>query len=113
MDRLRASAAFADVKPYDGRPDASYVLSGRLQKLDEFDYEGGVKVEVALSAQMTSIATGAIVWTNVVSKVGDVNKRDVPAVVSEMNRTMERAIKELLSPIPADVATGLTAAKRH
>jgi ABC-type uncharacterized transport system auxiliary subunit len=113
MDRLRASAAFADVKPYDGRPDASYVLSGRLEKLDEFDYEGGVKVEVALSAQMTSIATGAIVWTNVVSEVGDVNKRDVPAVVSEMNRTMERAIKELLSPIPADVATGLTAAKRH
>ena len=30
-----------------------------------------------------------------------------------MNRAMERAIKELLSPIPVDVASGLTAAKRH
>jgi ABC-type uncharacterized transport system auxiliary subunit len=113
IDRLRASAAFARVTLFDGRLDASYVLSGRLEKLDELDYEGGVKVEITLSAQMTSIATGATVWTNVVSEVGDVNKRDVPAVVSEMNRTMERAIKELLSTVPADVVTGLTAAKRH
>ena len=111
IDHLRASAAFALVKPYDGRPDASYVVSGRLEKLDEFDYEGGVKVEVALSAQMTSIATGATVWSNGVSEIGDVNKRDVPAVVSEMNRTMERAIEKLLSPMPADVETGPTADK--
>jgi len=33
-------------------------------------------------------------------------------VVSEMNRTMERAITKLLSPMPADVATGPTAAER-
>ena len=105
IDRLRAGAAFAHVKPYDGRPGASYVLSGRLEKLDEIDYEGGVKVEVGLSAQMTSVATGATVWTNAISEVGDVNRRDVPAVVSEMNRTMERAIRKLLSPMPVDVAT--------
>ncbi len=113
IDRLRASAAFAQVKPYDGRSDASYVLSGRLEKLDEVDYEGGVKVEVALSAQMTSIATGVTVWTNAVSEVGEVNRRDVPAVVSEMNGTMEKAIEKLLTPMPADAATGSTAAKRN
>lgn len=112
MDRLRASGAFDHVRPYDGRPGVSYVLGGRLQKLDELDYDGGVKVEVSLSAQMTS-AAGATVWTNAVSEVGDVKKRDVPAVVSEMNRTMERAITKLLSPIPADKATGPTAAERY
>jgi hypothetical protein len=62
---------------------------------------------------MTSIATGAIVWSNAVSEIGDVNKRDVPAVVSEMNRTMERAIEKLLTPMPADVVTGSTAAQRN
>src|SRR5580704_12279468 len=113
IDRLRASAAFARVKPYDGRPDAGYVLSGRLEKLDELDYEGGVKVEVRLSAQMTSIATGATVWTNAVSEVGEVNRRDVSAVVAEMNGTMERAIEKLLTPVPADVITGSTAAKQN
>jgi ABC-type uncharacterized transport system auxiliary subunit len=113
IERLRASGDFARVKPYDGRPDIEYVLSGRLERLEEIDYEGGVKVEVAISAQMTNLATGATVWTNAVSEVGDVNKRDVPAVVSEMNRTMERAIKRLLSPIPADVATGSSATDRN
>jgi ABC-type uncharacterized transport system auxiliary subunit len=111
IERLRASGNFARVKSYDGRPDIEYVLSGRLEKLEEIDYAGGVKVEVAISAQMTNLATGATVWTKAVSEVGEVNKRDVPAVVSEMNRTMERAIEKLLSPMPADVATGPTAAK--
>ena len=112
IERLRASGDFARVKPYDGRPDIEYVLSGRLEKLEEIDYESGVKVEVAISAQMTNLATGATVWTNAVSEVGNVNKRNVPAVVSEMNQTMERAISKLLSPMPADVETGPTAVER-
>jgi ABC-type uncharacterized transport system auxiliary subunit len=113
IERLRASGDFARVTPYDGRPGTEYVLSGRLERLEEIDYAGGVKVEVAISAQMTKLATGATVWTNAVSEVGDVNKRDVPAVVSEMNSTMERAIRKLLSPMPADAATGPTAAERN
>ena len=113
IDRLRASGDFTRVKLYDGRRDIDYVLSGRLEKLEEIDYAGGVKVEVSISAQMTNLATGLTVWTNAVSEIGDVNKSDVPAVVSEMNRTMERAIKKLLSPMPADVATGPTAAERN
>jgi ABC-type uncharacterized transport system auxiliary subunit len=113
IERLRASGDFARVKLYDGRPDIEYVLSGRLEKLAEIDYAGGVKVEVAISAQMTNLATGATVWTNAVSEVADVDKRDVPTVVSEMNRTMERAIEKLLSPMPADVATVAPAAGRN
>lgn len=104
-ERLRASGNFSQVKLYDGRPDINYVVSGRLEKLDEIDYDGGVKVEVALFAQMTSLATGATVWTNSVSEVGNVGKRDVPAVVAEMNRTMERAIGKLLTPMPSDAGT--------
>jgi ABC-type uncharacterized transport system auxiliary subunit len=113
IERLRASGDFARVKLYDGRPDTEYVLSGRLEKLEEIDYEGGIKVQVAISAQMTNLATGLTVWTNAVSEVGEVNKRDVQAVVSEMNRTMERAITKLLSPMPADVATGSRTAERN
>jgi ABC-type uncharacterized transport system auxiliary subunit len=113
IDRLRASGTFARVKAYDGRRDVDYVLSGRLEKLEELDYKGGVKVEVAISAQMTNLATGATVWTNAVSEIGDVNARGVPAVVSEMNRTMERAIETLVSSMPVDAAAGFTAAERN
>jgi len=102
-DRLRASGNFTQVKLYDGHSDIDYVLSGRLEKLEEIDYEGGVKVEVAISAQMLNLATGETVWTNGVSETGTVEKRSVPAVVAEMNRTMERAIEKLLTPAPASV----------
>jgi uncharacterized lipoprotein YmbA len=102
-ERLRASGNFMQVKLYDGRSDVNYVLTGRLEKLEEIDYEGGVKVEVAISAQMTNLTTGSAVWTNTVDEVGNVGQCDVPAVVSEMNRTMERAIEKLLTPVPAAV----------
>ncbi len=103
-DHLRTSGNFAQVKLYDGRSDIDYVLSGRLEKLEELDYEGGVKVEVAISAQMVNLANGATVWTNSVSEVATVDKRDVPTVVAEMNRTMDRAIEKLLTPGPSLVA---------
>jgi ABC-type uncharacterized transport system auxiliary subunit len=103
-ERLRASGNFAQVKLYDGRSDIDYVLSGRLEKLEEVDCGGAVKVEVAISAQMTSLANGATVWTNEASEVGTVGKRDMPAVVAEMNATMGRAIEKLLTPPPAIVA---------
>jgi ABC-type uncharacterized transport system auxiliary subunit len=100
IDRLGATGSFSRVKHYDGQPNADYVISGRLEKLEEIDYEGGLKVEVAVSAQMTKLDTGTIVWSKTVSEVGVVNQHDVPAVVLEMSHTMERAIEKLLTPVP-------------
>jgi ABC-type uncharacterized transport system auxiliary subunit len=103
IERVRASGVFTRVQAYNGSRDVDYVLSGRLENLEELDYQGSVKVQVAISAEMTSIATGAIVWSNAVSEIGDVNKRDVPAVVSEMDRTMQRAIEKLVAPVSAQI----------
>lgn len=101
-DRLSATGLFAHVKLYDGRPDAEYLVSGRLERLEEIDYEGGVKVVVAISAQMIRLDTGATVWTKTVSRVGNVEKRDVRAVVSAMSNTMDVALQELLTPLPVE-----------
>ena len=103
-DRLSATGLFANVKRYDGRPDAEYLVSGRLEKLEEIDYEGGVKVEVAISAQMIRLDTGATVWSEAVSELGNVDKRDVPAVVSAMSDTMDRAMRDLLTRLPVETA---------
>jgi ABC-type uncharacterized transport system auxiliary subunit len=73
-----------------------------LEKLEEIDYEGGIKVLVEISAQMIRFDTGATVWTKAVSKVGNVDKRDVPAVVSAMSKTMDLAMQELLTPLPVE-----------
>jgi ABC-type uncharacterized transport system auxiliary subunit len=108
--RLGATGTFSRVKHYDGQPDADYLLSGRLEKLEEIDYEGGVRVEVAVSAQMTKLDTGTIVWSKAVSEVGEVKQHDVPTVVSEMSNTMERAIEKLLTPVPGALPVASTAA---
>ena len=110
IDRLGATGTFSRVKHYDGQPNADFVISGRLEKLEEIDYEGGVRVEVAVSAQMTKPDTGMIVWSKAVSEVGVVNQHDVPAVVSEMSHTMERAIEKLLTPVPGTLPAVSTAA---
>jgi hypothetical protein len=75
--------------------------SGDFQQLKEIDLEGGVKVEVAISVHMTSLAAGATVWTNSVTGIGSVDEHDVPAVVAGMNQTMGRALERLLTPAPA------------
>jgi ABC-type uncharacterized transport system auxiliary subunit len=110
IDRLSATGTFSRVKRYDGQPGADYVVSGRLEKLEEIDYEGGgVRVEVAVSAQMTKLDTGTIVWSKAVSEVGEVRHHDVPTLVSEMSHTMERAIEKLLTPVPGTLPAVSTA----
>jgi ABC-type uncharacterized transport system auxiliary subunit len=105
VDHLRANGQFSMVSMYDGRPNNDYVFSGRLEKLEEVDYEAGVKVEVAMSAQITKVATGAAVWSNAVSETRPVSQRNVLGVVSQMNRTMELAINKLLSTVPASLGS--------
>ena len=97
---LRMSGRFARVKPYDGHADVDYVLTGRLDKLEEVDNEDGVHVDVALSAQLYRLDTGEIVWTDAVREVSKVHHRDVPGVVSQMSRSMNLAVEKLLVEIP-------------
>jgi len=59
---------------------------------------------VSISAQMIRFDTGATVWTKAVSKVGNVDKRDVPAVVLAMSDTMDLAMQELLTPVPVEIS---------
>lgn len=105
VDDLRASGQFSMVSTYDGRRDIEYVFSGKLEKLEEVDYQGGVRVEVGLSAQITRVSNGTTVWSNTVFEAGKVSHRNVPGVVAQMNQTMELAINKLLSTIPAPLAT--------
>jgi ABC-type uncharacterized transport system auxiliary subunit len=100
IDRLRATGRFAEVTAYDGRSDVDFILSGRLEKLEEVDYEGGVRVEAALSAEITDPRAGRTVWANSASESARVEKRNVPAVVAEMSQATDRAIQKLVASLP-------------
>jgi ABC-type uncharacterized transport system auxiliary subunit len=105
IDHLRASGQYSTVSIYNGRPDNDFIFSGKLEKLEEVDYQAGIKVDVAVSAQIISVKTGATVWSNAVSEVGTVSQRTVPGIVSEMNQTLDLAINKLLSTVPAPLPT--------
>lgn len=100
LDHLRASGHYSAVSMYNGRADHDYIFSGTLEKLEEVDDKAGVRVEVAISAQITRVTNGATVWSNTVSEIGTVSQRNVPGIVSQMNHTMEVAINKLLDTIP-------------
>lgn len=106
---LRASGKFRLVKIYDGRNDVDYVFSGHLEKLNEVDYEGGVQVEVALSAQVTDLHNGNTIWANSASEKGRVEGRNVSSVVARMSDLADRGIEELLKSL---TLPPLTTAKR-
>jgi ABC-type uncharacterized transport system auxiliary subunit len=99
IDRLRTSGTFANVKLYDGRSDVDYILSGRLEKLEELDYGGSVRVEVAMSAQITNVKTGTLAWTNAIDHIEKVEQHSVAGIVSEMDRAMEQGIGKLVSSV--------------
>jgi len=105
VDYLRASGNFKLVKIYDGRDDVDYVLSGRLEKLNEVDYEGGVRVEVALSAQVTDLHSGNTVWVNSAAEKGKVEGRKMSSVVAQMSKLTDRSIEALLKSLTLPALT--------
>jgi len=107
IDRLRATGKFGDVRNYDGRSDVDYFFSGRLEKLEEVDYEGDVRVDVALSAQITDLRAGKTVWAGAASESSLVENRNVPAVVAEMSQATDRAIQKLLASLNLPTTSSL------
>jgi ABC-type uncharacterized transport system auxiliary subunit len=113
IDRLRATGRFAEVTAYDGHSDVDLVLSGALEKLEEVDYEGGVSVDVSLSAQVTDPRAGKTVWSNTASERARVDKRNVPAVVAEMSQATDRAIQKLLTSLNLPTSSSLDSSSQH
>ena len=97
IDSLRSANLFSVVEPYAGQDHPDYLLSGRLEQLDEVDYESGIQVEVKLSAQLINVRTGAAVWAGAVTKTSEVRSRDVNSVVVAMSHAAQGSIDELVA----------------
>ena len=103
VESLRSENLFSLVAPYDGQDRPDYLLTGRLEKLDEIDYGGGVKAEAKLSAELTNLRTGAIVWTGDAAGTSKVDGHNVDSVVAEMNHALQGSIDRLLANMAQQV----------
>lgn len=111
LDSLRSSHLFTSVGPYNSEQRPDYILTGRIERLDEIDYGGGVRVEAQLSAELTNLRTGAVVWTGDAAETSRVDRRNVNSVVAEMSAAVQASSRRLLASMQEQVS-GTEAATR-
>jgi uncharacterized lipoprotein YmbA len=99
LDVLRSSQLFAFVKPYDGQGQQEYLMSGRLERLEEIDSAGAVRVEARLSAELVDLRTGAMVWAGEGDETLGVESRNINSVVVEMSRAVQGSIVRMLASL--------------
>jgi ABC-type uncharacterized transport system auxiliary subunit len=104
IDSLRSANAFTTVVPYNGQDRPNFLITGRLEQLDEIDYGSGVRVEAKLSAVLTNLRTGVIVWSGDATETSNVDKRDVNSVVAEMSRTVQTNIDRLVGNMEQQIS---------
>lgn len=110
IDSVRSADIFSFVAAYDGQEHAEYLLSGRLERLDEVDYNQGVQVEVRLSAQLINRKTGAAVWTGDTTKTANVSQRQVSSVVHAMDQATEEGVEQLVAEMKKQLLATTVAA---
>jgi hypothetical protein len=103
IDALRSAQLFSAVVPYDGQEKQECVLSGRLTRLDEVDYGGGVRVETRLVAELVNRRTGETLWTGEASESSNIETRTVASVVGAMSHALGTSIARLIASMDQQV----------
>jgi uncharacterized lipoprotein YmbA len=111
LDSLRANHWFRLVGPYDSEQRPDYLLTGRVERLDEIDYGGRVRVEARLSAELTNMRTGVVVWTGSANQTSNVDTRNVNSVVTEMNAAVQGSIQRLLAGMQEQLSSTRSATR--
>jgi uncharacterized lipoprotein YmbA len=103
IDALRSARLFSAVVAYDGLEKQECVLSGRLARLDEVDYGGGVRVETRLLAELVNRRTGETLWSGEASETSNIEIRTVASVVGAMGQVVETTIDRLIASMDQGV----------
>ena len=108
VDGLRAQSLFQGVAVHERGSEAAYVLSGNIERLEEMDQGGDVRVVCTISAQLLDTRTRSVVWSHTASETVHVEKRDMRGVVSSLSSAARTATDRLLNSmteeLPANIA---------
>ncbi len=104
IDSLRSRQMFSFVKRSDGRNEQDYLMTGRLERLEEVDYGGPVRVKTEISAELVNLRTGSTEWTGDASATFNVEKSTVDSVVAGMNHAVQDCIDQLAASMEQRLA---------
>jgi uncharacterized lipoprotein YmbA len=97
IDRLRSARLFKLVTPYDSQEKPDYVITGRLERLDEIDYGGKVRVEAKISVALIDMRNGITLWAGEEAATSNVETSTVNAVVDAMSDAIQLSIDGLVA----------------
>lgn len=104
IEILRSSGPFSLVERYDINDKPEYLMSGRLERLDEIDYGGAVQVEAKLSANLVNLHTGTTVWAGDATETSTVETRTVDSVVAATSTAAQACINQLITSMQQKLA---------
>ena len=109
---MRARGLFRSVDMFDGRGSPECLLTGTVDHLEEVDQGTNVSVEVTLSARLTNLRTGEVLWQGTSSKTEKLDQRSVPGIVAEMSQDLGSAVENLVSSMQDRLTVGSSSQNR-
>jgi uncharacterized lipoprotein YmbA len=97
VQTLQARGVFQSVYVFDGRASSDYLVTGRLDRLEEVDKGHDVFISTSVSAQLLDLKTGDVLWRDVSSETTRLEHRAVPELVAGMSQATEQAVTHLVS----------------
>jgi ABC-type uncharacterized transport system auxiliary subunit len=98
-DQLTKRRVFQTVEISNGGEKTNYVLRGSIDRLQEVDYPGAVRVQVSISAELEDPVRQQIIWSGAASSECPVVKGDVQAVVAAMSQASQQSIARLTTDV--------------
>jgi ABC-type uncharacterized transport system auxiliary subunit len=98
-DQLTKRRVFRSVEVSGGAEKADYVLRGSIDRLQEVDYTGAVRVQVLISAELEDPVQRRIIWSSSAASERVVARSDVQAVVAAMGQASQQSIVHLMADV--------------
>ena len=94
---MQARGIFQSVVVFDGRGTPEGLVTGTLDHLEEVDQGSNVSIKVGLSARLTNLRTGEVLWQGASSSNARLDQRSVPGEVAEMSREVGVVVENLVA----------------
>ena len=109
---IQSLGSFRSVALFDGHEMSDFLLAGQIDHFEEVDERAGVSVEVSISAQLTDMKTGELLWRGDSGHSAQLDQRSVSGVVQQLSVETNLAIRKLAASIRDRLDAKAAAAKR-
>lgn len=102
-DTLRAKSLFKSVVVQGGGSEAAYVLSGKIERLEEVDQGRDVRAVCTISAQLLDTRTRSVVWSHAATETVSVESRNVAGVVNSLSAAARMTVDRLVESMEREL----------